>query len=70
MICPFCKSVGFVPSDEFEYPIRNLGKKEHYDTVDFRRYQCLVCGKVFQTKEVFYREIIVRTGTKQQKVAP
>lgn len=35
----------------------NLGKKEHYDTLNVRNYVCTGCGHRFQTKEEYYREV-------------
>ena len=60
MICPFCRSENFTPSEEFNRPIKNLGGKECFDTVDYRRYVCLVCGRTFKTKEVYDSEILTR----------
>jgi len=62
MVCPFCKSKGFVPTEEFSRPIKNLGGKECFNTVDYRRYTCLLCGRVFKTKEIYDCEIQVRVN--------
>jgi len=57
MVCPRCKSKNFKPTEDVKYPLHNLGRKEHYDTVNIRRYICTCCGFKFRTQEIFFDEI-------------
>lgn len=61
MKCPRCKNEGFVPSEEVAHPVRNIGGKEKFSTVDYRRYVCLQCGHRWITKEVFHKKIECKT---------
>jgi len=60
MKCPFCKFEGFVPSPEFPKPLIQHQGKESYNTVNYRRYVCLVCGRAFKTAETFDCEVQTR----------
>ena len=60
MICPKCKNTDFNETDDVRKPLRNIGGKESYDTVDYRRYICLQCGYAFITAETFERDLHVR----------
>lgn len=57
MRCPKCKA------DDKEYQekvIVNLGGKEKYPSVDYRRYVCLKCGYRWKTAETFASEIEIK----------
>lgn len=60
MKCPKCKNTGFIPTEDVSSPIKNLGKKEHYDKFDLRRYACLQCGYSWITKEEYYRDVQIQ----------
>jgi len=57
MKCPRCKNKGFVPTEEIKYPLFNMGNKEKYDSVDYRRYICMQCGYKFLTSESYERPV-------------
>ena len=61
MKCPRCHNIGFIPTEEVKWPIKNLGHKERYDSFDSRHYVCLQCGYSWRTKEEFWKEVKVRT---------
>jgi len=56
MICPHCKSKGFIPSEGFPLPVKNV-RTEKFDKFNQRRYICVQCGYKFVTTEKFEREI-------------
>ena len=60
MLCPNCKCDGFKPSKDVKKALVNLGGKEKFASVDYRRYVCLHCGYAFKTEEVFCGEIKTR----------
>ncbi len=60
MKCPFCKGKQFEGTDVFRKHLKNLGHKQRFDSVDYRRYVCLSCGRIFKTSETFDEEIIPR----------
>jgi hypothetical protein len=57
MKCPNCKNVGWQPTADLNKPLKNMGKKEYFQTFITRRYFCFQCGYAFMTKEEFYRPI-------------
>jgi len=68
MICPFCKFKGFKPTPEFPKPLIQHRAKESYDTVNYRRYVCLVCGRAFKTAETFECEVQTRKSPQQENL--
>lgn len=61
MVCPKCKNRGFTPTVDAPRPLINIGGKLRFATLDTRRYVCVQCGHAFVTKEVYYRDLDVRT---------
>ena len=62
MKCPKCGNKDYQPLEGYYRGIKNLGNKEQYDTVDYRRYVCLQCGYKFLTAETFFREMGTRNA--------
>ncbi|MEO1479701.1 MAG: hypothetical protein AAFV01_14100, partial [Bacteroidota bacterium] len=60
LICPDCRNEGFIPSDEFKQPCKNLGGKRYAGPAALRTYVCLQCGYTWENIEHFHREVRVR----------
>jgi len=65
MQCPGCQNKDFIPTKDFQKPIRNIGGKENFKTFSVRRYICLQCGVSFKTKETFYMKIEIKRNQQE-----